>query len=158
MYVKIGKPGDKRYKEVIRIDEWDTWSMDRTLSPIILPMLIQLKETMHGVPCSMPAYDEDPWGDSDETFEKAEVQWNEILDKMIWSFTQLCQDDDGEDQFWSVHPELDLDDYPEDEGKDAVPVRWKVPGEVDFDALKAHRERIKEGLELFGKYYQSLWD
>ena len=30
--------------KVIKIDRWDTWSMDHTLSPIILPMLRQLKE------------------------------------------------------------------------------------------------------------------
>src|SRR6056300_1762589 len=36
--------------EKIRIDPWDTWSMDHTLAPIILPMLKQLKETKHGAP------------------------------------------------------------------------------------------------------------
>ena len=34
----------------IHIDEYDTWSMDHTLAPIILPMLKQLKETKHGSP------------------------------------------------------------------------------------------------------------
>ena len=38
---------DIRY---IKIDKWDTWSMDSTLSPIILPMLKQLKATKHGAP------------------------------------------------------------------------------------------------------------
>ena len=32
----------------VKIDKWDTWSMDHTLSYIILPMLKQLKETNHG--------------------------------------------------------------------------------------------------------------
>ena len=31
----------------IKIDRYDTWSMDSTLSMIILPMLKQLKETKH---------------------------------------------------------------------------------------------------------------
>ena len=35
-------------KEYIKIDYWDTWSMDHTLSPIILKMLKQLKATKHG--------------------------------------------------------------------------------------------------------------
>ena len=34
----------------VKIDYWDTWSMDHTLSPIILPMLKQLKETKQGSP------------------------------------------------------------------------------------------------------------
>ena len=32
----------------VKIDHWDTWSMDSTLAPIILPMLKQLRETKHG--------------------------------------------------------------------------------------------------------------
>jgi hypothetical protein len=42
---------DRRTQTVkVRIDRWDTWSMDHTLAPIILPMLVQLKETKHGAP------------------------------------------------------------------------------------------------------------
>ena len=42
---------DERQQKIkVHIDHWDTWSMDHTLAPIILPMLIQLKETKHGAP------------------------------------------------------------------------------------------------------------
>ena len=34
----------------VRIDPYDTWSMDGTLALIILPMLKQLKATKHGSP------------------------------------------------------------------------------------------------------------
>ena len=34
----------------VKIDHYDTWSMDYTLSKIVLPMLKQLKETKHGSP------------------------------------------------------------------------------------------------------------
>ena len=38
----------KRKRKIqVRIDKYDTWSMDVTLSYIILPMLKQLKETKH---------------------------------------------------------------------------------------------------------------
>ena len=37
----------------VRIDKQDTWSMDYTLAHVILPMLIQLKETKHGSPCPL---------------------------------------------------------------------------------------------------------
>ena len=37
-------------KVKVRIDEYDTWSMDHTLALIILPMLKQLKATKHGSP------------------------------------------------------------------------------------------------------------
>ena len=31
----------------VRIDRWDTWSIDTTLAHIIVPMLKQLKESKH---------------------------------------------------------------------------------------------------------------
>jgi len=34
--------------DYVKIDRWDTWSMDHTLAKIILPMLKQLKDTKHG--------------------------------------------------------------------------------------------------------------
>ena len=41
---------ERKQKITVRIDKYDTWSMDHTLAPIILPMLKQLKETKHGSP------------------------------------------------------------------------------------------------------------
>ena len=42
---------DRRVQKIkVRIDKWDTWSMDHTLAHIVLPMLVQLKETKHGAP------------------------------------------------------------------------------------------------------------
>ena len=35
-------------KNTVHIDYYDTWSMDHTLAPIVLPMLKQLKATKHG--------------------------------------------------------------------------------------------------------------
>ena len=51
MKVSIGKyPKKGNQKVSIRIDPWDTWSMDTTLAHIVLPMLKQLKATKHGAP------------------------------------------------------------------------------------------------------------
>jgi hypothetical protein len=36
--------------EYVKIDRWDTWSMDHTLAHIVLPMLRQLQATKHGSP------------------------------------------------------------------------------------------------------------
>ena len=38
--------GERKLK--VRIDDYDTWSMDHTLAYIILPMLKQLRDTKHG--------------------------------------------------------------------------------------------------------------
>ena len=69
-----------KQKTSIRIDNYDTWSMDHTLAPIILPMLVQLKETTHGHPADL-----------------TEQEWDDILDEMIWAFEQKCRDDWMED-------------------------------------------------------------
>jgi len=156
----------KERKIKIRIDNYDTWNMDATLAYIILPMLKQLKETKHGSPGDMPAFNQTSNSaqysfdfyaeDDDKAWEVGHEQWCEILDKIIWAFEQY--NTDWEDQYWITKPEMDLSDHPEDEGKDATPVRWKVKGVCDWEGHQKHQDRIQEGLELFGKYYQGLWD
>lgn len=155
----------------IRIDKWDTWSMDHTLAMIILPMLKQLQATKHGAPGSMPAFQQTSnqypqmcftfYEDDDHSaWNEGHKQWTEIMDKMIWSFEQLL-DENWDEQFWIVKPELDLDDLANTEGLDengCKELKWKVEGECDWKAREEYANRIKEGLELFGKYYQDLWD
>ena len=152
----------------IKVDYWDVWSMDHTLSPILLPMLKQLQKVKHGSPkvddedvpeplrsTAPGARDrcEEDW-DTDEHWHE---RWNYVLNEMIWAFEQLSNDE-HEAQFWKTHPEIDFTKHPEDEGRETVPLRWKVEGECDWDAMKAHNKRIDNGCRLFGKYYRGLWD
>jgi hypothetical protein len=124
--------------EKIRIDPWDTWSMDHTLAPIILPMLRQLKETKHGAPNVDPddvpeelrptkewkkAYEGDGTTD-DKFFER----WDWVLDEMIYAFDCKANKDDA----WMRFEEM--------------------------DEIKVEQDRISNGFRLFGKYYESLWD
>lgn len=76
---------------------------------------------------------------------------------MIWTFEQIL-DDDWESQYTIQEGEIDWDDYPEDEGKEVIPLRWKKEYIVNWEGRNAHQERITNGLRLFGKYYQGLWD
>jgi hypothetical protein len=146
----------------IHIDPWDTWSMDSTLSPIILPMLKQLKATKHGAPF---VDDEDVpkrlrigakgtgdpdvhklFEDNDNTFFE---RFDYILDEMIWTFEQLCMDD-HESRFYT-HMTKTID-WDKDINKSIRDIK------VDHKGLKAHNARIDNGLRLFGKYYRALWD
>jgi hypothetical protein len=124
----------KKRKIEVRIDNYDTWSMDHTLSYIILPMLKQLKDTKHGAPfvddkdvpkelrsTSAPAK-ENSWDIDGNHFKR----WDWVLDQMIWSFEQKVSDED---------PKLD-----------------------DVREYKKHYKRMQNGFKLFGKYYQNLWD
>lgn len=158
----------KRSRTVkVHIDSWDTWNMDSTLAVIILPMLKQLKETKHGSPGDMNGFKYvssnssqkcfDFYRDDDDVaWNVGHLEWVDILDKIIWSFEQLQPDVDWEAQYWLVHPELDIGDEVSEDG--TCPVKWKVKGEADWEGRRQHAERIQEGLELFGKYYQNLWD
>jgi len=94
--------------EYVKIDPWDTWSMDYTLALIILPMLKQLKATKHGSPCvddeDVPDYLKSCYAprcedenDLDDNFFK---RWDWILDEMIFA-VESKKDDDWMDQFKS---------------------------------------------------------
>lgn len=147
----------KKIKIKIRIDEYDVWSMDYTLSLIILPMLKKLREVKHG--CGHTDDSDVPEGlnlrsteappkekeyDVDENFFK---RWDWIMDEMIWTFEQLASDGRGENQFY---------DHSECEGLSFEKSFDKL--KVDQVGLKNHEDRIANGLRLFGKYYQGLWD
>jgi hypothetical protein len=130
-----------KQKISVRIDPHDTWSMDHTLAPIILPMLVQLRDTKHGAPMvdmkdvpkelratkkQLDAYNKN--GDSDPKFFE---RWDWILDEMIWAFEQKCRDD------W-------MEDYDYN--------KW------DREGAKAHQDRMSNGFRLFGTYFENLWD
>jgi len=132
---------DERQQKIkVRIDPWDTWSMDHTLAPIILPMLIQLKETKHGAPY---VYPEDvpselrptkkeltAYTTTGETDSKFFDRWDWVLDEMIYAFACKAT-------------------------KDEVFMRFDI---TDQKGMKAEQKRISNGFRLFGKYYEALWD
>ena len=139
----------------IIIHSWDTWNMDHTLALIILPMLKQLKKTKHGSPnvedsdvpeelrSTNAAPKENTW-DTDELWHQ---RWDYVLDEMIWTFEQMHIEQGWEDQYYGPYI-----DGPEGGVKDGH-FEW-----VDHEGLKAHQQRMNTGFQLFGKYYQSLWD
>jgi hypothetical protein len=146
----------KKRKIKVRIDKYDTWNMDSTLSPIILPMLKQLKETKHGSPMvdeedlpSTMRYEGENW---------VHHKWDWVLNEMIWAFEQL-NDPDNEEQFYHGIPsyneeEMEIENYGKCYSyKQTNPDYW-----VDYEAMKAHEARIANGCRLFGKYYRNLWD
>ena len=118
----------------IRIDDYDTWNMDHTLSLIIVPMLKQLKESKPGCPYvdleDVPenlryttGTDMDYYSGS---FFWMERRWEWVINEMIFAHQYI----------------IDSSDYPK-------------MGIEDEEKL---RKRVSNGLMLFGKYYQSLWD
>lgn len=164
MKVYIG-PYRKNRRIDVRIDKHDTWSMDSTLAYIILPMLKQLRETQHGS-AMMPAFEQTSTNSLQYCFpfyeegdnaawEEGHKQWEEVLDKMIWSFEQI--NTEWEHQFESGVSDIYFEKVP---GTTHSVMKYG-PNHTfvyDYDGATKHRERIQEGLELFGKYYMNLWD
>jgi len=179
MKVKIGpfpKKGLGR-KINVEVNGYDTWNMDHTLAHIIYPCLLQLKATKQGIPndfvndvggedyvdqSSFDFYTES----HKEAWDIAAARWDEVLDKMIWSFEQLLKNEYDE-KYHHGKPEFDFVEtqklFPNPiSGKMEVTYQMvdKNPGEHWYDAEghQLHEERIQEGLELFGKYFRALWD
>ena len=159
----------------VKIDRYDTWSMDHTLAHIILPMLKQLKEKQHGagfvddkdVPEGLglrsteAAPKENEWDTDSNHF----ARWEWVINEMIFAFE--CKVDDswqdvfreGEiDMLWvpvDVHGnEVSKGDHKFFQMKDGPNNTYKC----DYDGMQVVENRIQNGFRLFGRYYQNLWD
>ena len=146
---------NKKVNRKVKIHDYDTWSMDNTLAYIIHPMLVQLKATKHGAPMvdlkDVPK-EFHPTKEQIKEYEKNGTtdpmffdRWEWIIDEMIYAFESKMQEDD-ELSFFG--------EWIEDETK-VLGGKFK---NVDWDGLKAHRDRVANGFRLFGKYYEALWD
>lgn len=154
------KKGERKIK--IKIDPWDTWGMDHTLSLLIVPMLKQLKKTKHGYPYSdpedAPHIGEGKRENDYEFDDNAQARWEWIMDEMIWAHEQIV-DTEADMQFHSgeidlVSKEVDISGekfYEMEHGPNHTHV-WDKAGWEKWN------ERKRNGFRLFGKYYENLWD
>ena len=139
----------------VKIDRYDTWSMDDTLAHIILPMLKQLNETKQGapftededVPEELRSTNADPKENEWDTDSNHFKRWDYIMNEMIWAFEQKISDD-AEAQFF-----------------DHSAGNYKLPWDKDYigpkydkEGHEKHTNRMQNGFRLFGRYYSNLWD
>lgn len=157
----------KQRRIQVRIDPWDTWSMDHTLALIVLPMLRQLQETKHGAPCvddedvpehlrstaapNLTQEQQDTGGVDDNHF----ARWDWALDEMIWAFQQHL-DENSDTQFWSGQADHQWKQL--EGGMSQMVEGPRHTLHLDRDALQAWQQRKDRGFRLFGKYYQALWN
>jgi hypothetical protein len=136
----------------IKIEPWDTWSMDHTLAHIVVPMLKQLRETKHGAPhvddedvpenlrsTSAPPK-ENEWDIDEFWFER----WDYVIGEMLFAFESKLMDN-WDAQFYKFE---DAKDEPL-----GIKLVWS-----DHDGRMAYQKRMSNGFRLFGKYYEGLWD
>jgi hypothetical protein len=160
---------NKKRKIKIKIHEYDTWNMNHTLAMIVLPMLKQLKETKHGSPEVNP---EDvpehlrPDPDRIKLHEEGKLKfyevdntlhdrWDWVLDEMIYAF-EIESNEDWEDEFHSG-----VSDWVWEKRENGMSEMVKGPNHtytIDHEAMRAIITRKDNGIRLFGKYYNGLWD
>ena len=165
----------------VKIDRYDTWSMDHTLADIILPMLKQLRDTKHGSPLvdledvpeelRMVGYEDassqytldldNPEEYGKDSWELTHLRWEWVLNEMIFAFEHLV-DDKWEDAFHSgVH---DIKHVPCEWYEDGKPKLYSMEHgpnhtyKLDYEGLRKVYDRMDNGFKLFGKYYRGLWD
>jgi hypothetical protein len=117
------------------VSDQECWSLDCTITRFILPRLKHFKKiNVHSHP-------------ADLTPEK----WEEILDEMIWTFEYL----DNDDKFNQFPQSCMNHAFGNDRTKS---VQEQIDWEKYLDKYKELDKRKDEGLMLFAKYYQHLWD
>ena len=155
--------------DYVKIDRWDTWSMDHTLAHIILPMLKQLKNTKHGAPnvddedvpeelkSTSASPKENEWDTDDNHFKR----WDWVLDEMIFAFEHK-NDDTWQEAFSSgvIDYKSEACEWHEN-GKAKMFKMVDGPNHTykcDYEGMKVVEDRIQNGFRLFGRYYSNLWD
>ena len=153
----------------VKIDRWDTWSMDSTLADIILPMLKQLQKDKHGspfvddedVPDELKSTSAPPKENEYDTDANHFKRWDYVLDEMIFAF-ECKVDDSWSDKFSSGEFDKKTVACQWDENGKAKMYEW-LDGpnhtyKLDIEGMQEVQKRITNGFRLFGKYYENLWD
>ena len=138
----------------------DCWSLDCTLSPILLSALLKFKEVSKGrkgVPVTVLSdlFPECLYSHTEEQLEKGSEAWEEIIDKMIFAFDKKNEPKIEDYNFTFVHT---FDDPMENGSRRA---HITNTNEDEYERYKkdevAYQSRVEEGHMLFGKYFQNLW-
>ena len=149
-FVWVHKYQGKR-KEVVRIDKWDTWSLDATLAKIAYPMLVQLYNNKHGAP-ETDINDVPPHMRQKDVFER----WDWIMSEMVFAMKSYTFD--WEDKYHTGDMDIvwvDCNDGTDCSEMTHGPAHTHV---FDSEGWKKEHDRIQNGLRLFGTYFQGLWD
>ena len=165
----------------VKIDKYDTWSMDHTLADIILPMLKQLRDTKHGSPLvdledvpeelRMVGHEDassqftldldNPEEYGKDSWELTHRRWEWVLNEMIFAFEHHV-DETWEEAFSTgVHDLIHVPCEWYENGKPKLYSLEHGPNHThkcDYEGMRKVYARIDNGFRLFGKYYRGLWD
>jgi len=162
---------NRKRKIKIKVDGFDVWGADHTIALIVAPILVELRDQQNGIPSvsneDVPPnlhYESNDGGYDAVMEDLGEQRWKFVLGEMIWTFTELAKDGEGEDQFRHNSDQLELvyNDSKLDNAKTLTFNHQKDPDKlkywVDDVGLSEYRKRKENGLQLFAKYYGALWN
>lgn len=85
---------------------------------------------------------------TEEQTKEMQERWEWVTGEILWALEEIAADKPGLDAF-----------YDRSEVKEGMSVKEMLSAmKVKHDEVDAYDKRIQRGCELFGKYFQSLWD
>lgn len=148
--------------------ERDCWDLSTVFAKTIAAGLRRFsKMERHGYPASFlpPERVEHP---TDEDCERANREWQKTLEQMLWSFDEITKDYPSSP--WSKWHHLEYQKLEEqgippftftksddDENVLMESNTPDTPQEI-LDKEKGYRQQAQNGLDLFAKHFESLWD
>jgi len=132
-------------------DDSETWGLYDRIAKFTLPRLIRLKELSvrsgGGVPLDFV----------NENNEANIAEWNNVLDKMIYAFERIVKDDVFD---YVIYPPDYVRGFTLKPNEDGKPYATHIPNDprpIDYSKVEEIEAKIQEGLDLFAKYFRSLW-
>ena len=146
----------------------EAWNFNTYHSKWSVPRLKHLRDNGHGHPANIEIDNKvSKFGSASHVigmpdtalksqkkeFSRKVLAWKAVLDKMIWSFEHL------EDFVKPIYPK-DYDErmkktFYDDESVSYVHIDKRKP---DYSPINEHNKKVQEGLDLFAKHYQDLWN
>ena len=143
----------------IKIDGWDVWNMDYTLSTIIVKMLQKIKDNKGG--CTFIQKEDVPpelRSDDEDENENVINRWNYAIGEMIFAFESDTKD--WEKEFCTGEFDMEFVETNRKLNGCKITTLEKGPNHTyqrDEVGIGKYRARMDEGRRLFGKYYNGLW-
>lgn len=116
-------------KDKVVIHGYDLWNLDYTLAKIILPALLRIREDKGGSPFV------------DDRDVPEEIRSTQTIKENKWDVDEFFHDR------WTFVI-----------GEMIFSFEKILSDKCEFDLSEEDQKRIKNGLKLFGKYYQCLWN
>jgi len=142
----------------------DTWHLPTVLNPVIAAGLKKFLEMKHGdkgewfgVPVGMLLLHNIITSEQAEDVSGCDVIWEDVLNKMIYAFDvpEPCISQYKFDYDWIPLPDST------DEHGNAFTMKLQEGTESEKERydqdLEEHNTKVKEGRDLFIKFYDSLW-